>query len=101
MTKQEWLEMWKLSGVEGDHAWQAKQEMHAREQHSTAITVDIPAYQSMVTGEMIEGRKAHREHLKRHALIEIGNENVTPVSQPQRYDDSIKRRLHEVINSNY
>ena len=101
MTKQQWLEMWKLSGIDGDRAWQAKQDMHARDNRSTQITVDIPAYKSMVTGEMIEGRKAHREHLKRHALIEIGNENVKPASQPKPHDDSIKRRLHEVINSNY
>ena len=35
-------------------------------------------YKSMQTGEMIEGRKRHREHLKAHGLIEVGNE------QPKR-----------------
>jgi ketosteroid isomerase-like protein len=35
---------------------------------------DIEPYQSMVTGEMIGGRSAHREHLKRHGLRELGTE---------------------------
>lgn len=35
---------------------------------------DIQPYKSMVTGEMIEGRRQHREHLKEHRLIEVGNE---------------------------
>ena len=30
MTKQEWLEIWKLSGEEGEQAWQKTQEMHDR-----------------------------------------------------------------------
>ncbi len=39
-----------------------------------AILGDIRPYQSMVDGTYIEGRKQHREHLKRNGLIEIGNE---------------------------
>lgn len=39
---------------------------------------DIAPYRSMVTGEMITGRAQHREHLKRHDCIEVGNERITP-----------------------
>ncbi len=35
---------------------------------------DIQPYQSMVDGRMIEGRRQHREHLRAHQLIEVGNE---------------------------
>lgn len=37
---------------------------------------DVSAYQSMVTGQMIDGRAQHREHLKAHDLVEIGNEGM-------------------------
>ena len=35
---------------------------------------DIAEYQSIVTGETIRGRAAHREHLKQHGCEEIGSE---------------------------
>ena len=38
------------------------------------VMPDIPAYQSMADGSMIEGRAAHREHLRRHGCVEVGNE---------------------------
>jgi hypothetical protein len=38
------------------------------------IVRDIDPYKSMITGEMIGGRRQHREHLKEHRCIEIGNE---------------------------
>lgn len=38
------------------------------------VIPDIAPYQSMQTGEMIEGRRQHREHLRQHGLVEIGNE---------------------------
>lgn len=38
------------------------------------IMPDTAPYQSMVDGSMIEGRKQHREHLRRHSLMEVGNE---------------------------
>lgn len=42
------------------------------------ILPDIQPYQSMKTGEMIMGRRQHREHLRQHGLIEIGNEKIQP-----------------------
>lgn len=38
------------------------------------IMGDISPYKSMITGEMIQGRRQHREHLKMHNCIEVGNE---------------------------
>jgi hypothetical protein len=35
---------------------------------------DITPYVSQVTGEVIEGRRQHREHLRAHNLTEVGNE---------------------------
>lgn len=39
---------------------------------------DIAPYQSMVTGEWINSRSRHKEHLKDHGCIEVGNEKLKP-----------------------
>lgn len=60
---------------------------------------DIPAYKSMITGEMIEGRSQHRAHLRQHGCVEVGNDldNAKPreVYQP----GNLKRTLIDVFNS--
>lgn len=48
---------------------------------------DIQPYKSMVDGSMIEGRRQHRDHLRQHNCIEIGNEKMetrVPVQQDTR-----------------
>ena len=37
---------------------------------------DIAPYKSMITGEMIGDRRTHREHLRRHQCIEVGNDSA-------------------------
>lgn len=58
------------------------------------IIGDIKPYQSMATGEMIGGRRQHREHLRQHRLIEVGNERQS--APKPRSDPTIKR---DVINA--
>lgn len=67
------------------------------------IMPDIAPYKSMVTGETITSRSKHREHLKRHSLIEIGNEVTAHMSQrPRGFDrEKRKRDIANVINSKY
>ena len=45
---------------------------------------DLQPYQSMITGEWITSRSRHREHLKDHGCIEVGNETqkVKPITAP-------------------
>jgi hypothetical protein len=38
------------------------------------VMKDIEGYQSQVTGQWIGSRSQHREHLKEHRLVEVGNE---------------------------
>jgi hypothetical protein len=38
------------------------------------VIPDIAGYKSMVTGEWIGSRSTHRQHLKEHRLVEVGNE---------------------------
>lgn len=37
------------------------------------VVPDTPAYASPITGEIIEGRRARREDLKKHGCIEAGD----------------------------
>ena len=49
------------------------------------VVPDIQPYQSMVDGSMISSRSAHREHLRKHGVIEIGNE-TKHFGQRRKYD---------------
>lgn len=44
--------------------------------HSSApmVVPDIQPYKSVLTGEEITSRSRHREHLRQHGCIEVGNE---------------------------
>ena len=42
------------------------------------VIPDIAPYKSMVTGERIRGRAHHKQHLREHGLIEVGNERLPP-----------------------
>lgn len=55
-------------------------EFYAREERGTGPIVirDIEPYRSVVTGEVIQGRRQHRDHLRAHDLVEIGNEKLPP-----------------------
>ena len=46
------------------------------------IMPDIKPYKSMVTGEVISSRSKHRQHLKDHGMIEVGNDSS--LSKPYR-----------------
>lgn len=59
------------------------------------VSPDIGAYKSVVTGEQISSRSAHREHLKRHNLYEVGNE---PVKVPEyRGEHNLKPELIQAV----
>ena len=48
------------------------------------IVDDIQPYRSQVTGEMITSRSQHREHLRVHGCVEVGDQ--THHLQPKRLD---------------
>jgi hypothetical protein len=56
------------------------------------IMRDISDYRSAITGETITSRSAHRDHLRAHNCVEVGNEmprNEAPDLPPIR-DDLIR-----------
>lgn len=58
---------------------------------------DIQPYQSMATGEMIMGRRQHREHLRQHRLVEVGNEIQRP--SQTRSDGRLRQTLVDVVRA--
>lgn len=61
------------------------------------IMSDIKPYRSMVTGEMIEGRAQHREHLKKHGLIEVGNETKYLTPKERNPDPRIRETVARIV----
>lgn len=51
-----------------------KELYYKQESNAPMIMGDIKPYQSMVTGEEITSRSKHREHLRQHGMVEVGNE---------------------------
>lgn len=60
---------------------------------------DIKPYRSMATGEMIMGRRQHREHLRNNHLIEIGNEKQHPVKRGP--DPTVKRDVIAAVQRHW
>lgn len=62
------------------------------------IVRDIDPYKSMVTGEAITSRSQHREHLKRHDCIEIGNDTSHMNKRPEPGKNDRKRVLASLVS---
>ena len=69
-----------------------------QENTSAYILEDYKPYQSMVTGEIIEGRKAHREHLLKHNVVVAEQNSAKPVVQNNhRLKEQIARQVYEKL----
>ena len=65
---------------------------------SAYIVEDYKPYKSMVTGEMIEGRKAHREHLLKHNVVVAEQNSARPVApNNNRLKEQIARQVYEKL----
>ncbi len=72
------------------------------------IMREIEPYQSMVTGEWIKSRAQHREHLKRHGMMEIGNDSVLrkpytgiPDTAPQQRKELLIAQVNAMTNAQF
>lgn len=57
------------------------------------VQQDIAPYKSMITGEMITSRGQHRNHLKAHKCIEVGNEKIEPKERSYGWSASERHEL--------
>lgn len=61
------------------------------------IMKDIEPYKNVIDGNVIGGRKQHRDFLKARGLVEVGNENVEKRYEPvPGLRDDLKRALRDV-----
>jgi hypothetical protein len=84
-----------------------KNEARAKDYLSITARSDLPApyvmsdiseYRSMVTGEIISGRKQHRDHLRAHGVVEVGNERIGSGERAPHYDKGeIAREIKDSI----
>lgn len=63
------------------------------------IIGDNVCYRSMVDGSMITGRRQHRDHMREHGVIEVGNEKVSSApksaSRPGEVAADIKTAIEQ------
>ena len=66
------------------------------------VMKDIAPYRSMVDGSLITSRSKHREHLRAHNCIEIGNETKylqpKPLTSPPGLKETIILATDEVLS---
>lgn len=58
---------------------------------------DLKPYQSMVTGEIVESRSRHRQILREHRLVEVGNETHYLKSKPITPPPGLKETLIQQV----
>jgi hypothetical protein len=68
---------------------------------TTMVMPDIKPYQSMIDGSMITSRSRHREHLREHGCLEVGNETKylkpKPVQTPPGLKETVARVTYEKL----
>ena len=97
--KEHYLDFWgfTLGTPEAEEAWKQKQEMTAKE--APMVMSDIEGYVSQVDGTWIKSRSHHREHLKQHRMIELGNDvpkQHKPVELSYKDKEARKRKIAEL-----
>lgn len=59
---------------------------------------DIKPYTSMIDGSLITSRSQHREHLRQHGCIELGNEKLATY-KPNNMPDVAPQQRKELIRA--
>lgn len=91
---------------DGELTWY--REDFAETSNSPQIMLDIQPYTSMVDGSVITSRSKHRDHLRAHNCIEIGNEKMQNTPPPpstnrrellhRRLADMSDRQANQILN---
>jgi hypothetical protein len=89
MTMADWCRQWGyvVGTPEAADAWAAKLAFVPIRLPQT-IMGDSYQYQSLQDRSQIDGRAQHREHLKRHDLVELGDA-PTRSMEPEKYERKV------------
>jgi hypothetical protein len=93
------MEIWTptLGLEEAKKSWLEKQNQPKQLTHM--IQSDIEGYVSQVDGSWIKSRSHHRNHLKQHRMIELGNDVPTqhkPIEISRKSNETRKRQIAEM-----
>jgi hypothetical protein len=96
------LEWWTPTiGEEAAKAsWLDKVAMKTRE--APTVVSDIEGYVSQVDGSWIKSKSMHRDHLKQHRMIELGNDvpqQHKPIEISRKSNEARKRQIAEMAYS--
>lgn len=82
---------------DGELVW-VREENALNKPSSIQVIRDIDPYRSMITGEMITGRSQHRDHLRTHNCVEVGNEKMEskPIPPKTSRREVLHRRLADM-----
>lgn len=66
------------------------------------VMPDIQPYRSQIDGSLITSRSRHREHLKAHGCVEVGNDSSLyrqkqPIKSPPGLKEKIIRATNQVL----
>lgn len=74
-----------------------------RREHGPMIMPDIQPYRSMIDGTLITSRSHHRQHLKMHGCVEVGNDSSlqrttpAPITPPKGLKEQIARQVYQKL----
>lgn len=104
-VEREWyLDYWSIPEDKAEEAWKAKLALDAKVTENDGkiipnygIIPDIQPYKSQIDGSMIDSRTKHRNHLKQHGCIEVGNEKQQPKKPepPKGLRDAIGKAVYQ------
>ena len=100
--KEKYIDYWTptCGKEEAERSWEEKEKNLKRS--ASMVMSDIGGYISQVDGSWIESRSKHRDHLKRHGMIELGNDAPTKqkvVELSRKSQEQRKRTIAEIAYS--
>ena len=99
--KEKFIDWWTPTiGKEAAEAsWEEKQKQPVR--MANMVISDIDGYVSQIDGSWIESRSKHRDHLKRHGMVELGNDLPTQQKTQQVSKQSQEARKRAIAEATY
>lgn len=69
------------------------------ESRGPTVLPDLQPYRSTIDGSVISSRSRHREHLRAHNCIEVGNERPKPKQETWTATQGLRQELIARINN--
>ena len=97
--EQKYLEFWTptLGAEEAQKSWNMKQSMENQRIQTHYARGDISGYVSQIDGSWIDSRSKHREHLKRHRMVELGNDVPMKAAPNPQKDPKLTETIGRLV----